>query len=138
MENMSKRLTITVPKWVKNYLPKLFAQAQKFGIWWKKPSLGVRSPWPVAQHNVLTSYLKEHLHWMHKIGFFIYFHTVYCIRKFSVENAWRRKYFFNRDFGSLCQFNEQKINLYSVTKHSRLQSFLSVTYNIFMQPTKIK
>ena len=38
MENIGKRLQITVPKWVKIYLPKLFAQAQKFGILMKKAS----------------------------------------------------------------------------------------------------
>ena len=54
MENMDKELT--VPKWVlinarkylewpKIYLPKLSAQAQKFGISMKKKaSLGVNSP----------------------------------------------------------------------------------------------
>jgi hypothetical protein len=61
MENMDKGLT--VPKWVlinrpkilkipKIYLPKLSAQAQKFGMLMKKKaSLGVRSPWPDRIHN---------------------------------------------------------------------------------------
>jgi hypothetical protein len=62
MENMDKGLT--VPKWVlinckkylkctEIYLPKLSAQAQKFGILTKKASLGVRSPFAI--HKIFHS-----------------------------------------------------------------------------------
>ena len=50
MENMDKELT--VPKWVpkipqmpQKFWPKMSTQAQKFDIFEKKLSLGVRSPW---------------------------------------------------------------------------------------------
>ena len=43
MENMDKEPT--VPKWVLINRPNLSAQAKKFGIFKKKLSLGVRSPW---------------------------------------------------------------------------------------------
>ena len=44
MENMDKEL-IAVPKCLKKFQPKMSAQGQKFKIFEKKLSLGVRSPW---------------------------------------------------------------------------------------------
>ena len=52
MENMD--MGLAVPKWVlivclKKFQPNLSAQPQKFGIFEKKLSLGVRSPWYEAK-----------------------------------------------------------------------------------------
>ena len=52
MENMDKELTVCTKmgadspaKCFKKFQSKMSAQAQKFKIFWKKLSLGVRSPW---------------------------------------------------------------------------------------------
>ena len=39
----------------------LSAQAQKFGIWWKKASLGVRSPWihPLNSPNMMHEWRRR-------------------------------------------------------------------------------
>jgi hypothetical protein len=57
---------LTVPKWVLINWPKiskmhqnLSAQAQKFRIWWKKVSLGFRSPWNLQWRSWIPSTYKH-------------------------------------------------------------------------------
>ena len=67
MENMDKEPT--VPKWVlinqpktpQIFRPNLSAQAQKFGVFEKKLSLGVRIPWlcRFSHHNWYKAYFNQ-------------------------------------------------------------------------------